>query len=122
MYRINKETQEITVSRGDAITIGLIADNNFKPNDIIRLCIYEQKKPDNVLKTKSITINEETNEAIISLSKEDTSICEITNKPISYWYDITLNPDTTPQTLIGYDLVNGVKKEKLFTILPKGDC
>ena len=53
----------------------------------------------------------------ISLSSTDTRIGEIINKPVDYWYEIELNPDTTPQTIIGYD-ADGPKILKLF---PEGD-
>lgn len=42
----------------------------------------------------------------IQLSEEDTKVFELTDKPVTYWYDIVLN-DTT--TILGYD-DEGAKK------------
>ena len=42
----------------------------------------------------------------IPLTEEDTKSFPLTNKPVTYWYDIVLN-DTT--TVLGYD-DNGAKK------------
>ena len=55
-------------------------------------------------------------EALISLNKEDTTIGDIINTPIDYWYEVQLNPETNPQTIIGYD-ENGAK---IFRLYPEG--
>ena len=64
--------------------------------------------------TKSIEVTEDTNIVDISLSSSDTTIGEMSNKPIEYWYEIQLNRE---QTIIGYD-DNG---PKLFMLYPEGE-
>ena len=59
------------------------------------------------MEAESVTIN---------LTKEDTKIAEIINKPVDYWYEIEMNPDTEPQTIIGYD----EDGEKIFRLYPEG--
>lgn len=34
---------------------------------------------------------------------DETKIGEYISKPKEYWYEIELNPETYPQTIIGYD-------------------
>ena len=53
----------------------------------------------------------------IYLTEEDTKIGEVISKPKDYWYEVELNPDEEPQTIIGYD-EDGAKIFKLF---PEGD-
>jgi hypothetical protein len=50
------------------------------------------------------------------LSKEDTKIGKKVNKPVDYWYEVELNPDTYPQTIVGYD-EDGAK---IFKLYPEG--
>lgn len=113
----------ISVTRGDSMSIALnvtkINMNDgefiFKPGDIIEIAIYEakglNKEP---LLDKEVEINENTNSVDIPLSSSETSIGEMGNKPIDYWYEIQLNRE---QTIIGYD-DNG---PKVFTLYPEGE-
>lgn len=39
------------------------------------------------------------------------------NKPTDFWYEVELNPDTAPQTIIGYDKETGAK---IFRLYPEG--
>ena len=66
---------------------------------------------------KDIKVTEETKHIDIELTKENTKIGEVINKPIEYWYEIELNPDTKPQTVIGYDETG----EKIFVLYPEGN-
>jgi len=43
-------------------------------------------------------------------------IGDVINKPTDYWYEIEINPETKPQTIIGYD-ENG---EKILKLYPEG--
>ena len=63
-----------------------------------------------------MTISDDTATVDITLERVDTKIGEIINKPVDYWYEIELNPDTTPQTLIGYD----DDGPKIFRLFPEG--
>ena len=100
---------KIKITRGDIVSINISAQNGdgsnyiFQIGDIIRFKIYE-KKNYNVLKLqKDINVTEETEYVSIFLDKEETKIDELINKPKEYWYEVELNPDTAPQTIIGYD-------------------
>ena len=59
------------------------------------------------------TAEAEATAVTIFLGKEETTIGEITSKPKDYWYEVELNPETLPQTIIGYD-EDGAKVFKLF--------
>ena len=100
MFKIEGKT--IKINRGDKGIIGLtIPDYQFQVGDIITIGVYEKKGLENNSKLfKSIEVENPCDELEIKLEKEDTSIGEIENKPMTYWYEIELNNETT---IIGYD-------------------
>lgn len=68
----------------------------FEIGDIIKLNIYERNGYDKEpLKTKIIEVEASSDEVLIPMTEEDTTFGEIPNKPVTYWYDITLNDDLT---------------------------
>lgn len=68
----------------------------FQVGDKVKFNIYESKGYDiEPLVSKTIEIETAGYEAEIPLSEEDTTFGDIDNKPITYWYDITLNDDLT---------------------------
>lgn len=123
MFKIDKETKEIKITRGDVGCIKVSALNDdgsnylFKESDVVRLKVFKRKNADDVELTKDVLVTEETEEVLIELTNKDTKIGDIINKPTSYWYEIELNPDIKPQTIIGYDDELGEKK---FTLYPEG--
>lgn len=68
----------------------------FQPGDIIEFKIYEKngynKAP---LKTKIITADTAATSIDIPLTQADTTFSKIENRETTYWYDITLNEDST---------------------------
>lgn len=122
MFRINNSTKMIEVTRGDIadICIGAVGENGtdyiFQVGDIIRLGIYTKKNYNNLQLQKDITILEESTNVVISLTSKNTKIGNITDKYVDYWYEIELNPDTNPQTIIGHD----EKGAKIFRVYPEG--
>ena len=88
----------------------------FKRGDIVRLNVHERNHPDRVVLLKEVEVNSETESVIISLSREDTKIGDLINKPVDYWYEVELNPETTPQTFIGFDNDG----PKIFRLFPEG--
>lgn len=73
----------------------------FQVNDKIKLNVYEKNGyEEEPLMTKEVVILTEAESVTISLNEEDTTFGEISNKPITYWYDITLNGD---QTVVCYN-------------------
>lgn len=122
MFRINEDLS-IYVTRGDAITIDLNAtstDNGeaytFRVGDSVRMKVFEKKGCDCVVLKKDVNVTAEATTVGLALTGEDTKIGEPISKPTDYWYEIELNPDTSPQTIVGYD-ENG---PKLFRLYPEG--
>ena len=115
------EDKTIHLTRGDMAVISVSVkdgdeDYNFSPGDKVRFRILKTKDCETIILQKDIDITEETTVADISLTKEDTKIGDLINKPAKYWYEIELNPDTKPQTIVGYDKDG----PKIFTLYPEG--
>lgn len=122
MVKIDDD-MNIELTRGDIMSFSIKAkdkvgnDYTFQVGDVIRFKVTEKGNVENVLIQKDNEIIEETKEAIISFNHNDTKIGDFINKPVKYWYEVELNPDTLPQTIIGYTTENGAK---IFTLLPEG--
>ncbi len=110
---------KIHLTRGDAAIIEVKAKNSdetdyiFKKDDVVRLNIFKSKDCSSVILTKDVTVNEERLSVDISLTSEDTTIGDLINKPVKYWYEVVLNPGTSEQTIIAYDL-EGPKEFYLY--------
>lgn len=126
MFRIINKVFHVT--RGDAGSFDFqipIKDDNgnvleqytFKVGDVIRFKVFKQGDCGCVEIQKDFIVEEENVTKVkIKLSKEDTKIGTLINEPKEYWYEIELNPETDPQTVIGYD----IEGEKLFILYPEG--
>lgn len=110
MIKYDSFTKQIQINRGDSTTLKINAkDSNgdpytFNVGEKVKFSLTERKNEDNVIFSKTIDVLEEGEYVNISLSSEDTKIGEIINKPVIYWYEIsvlTLNNEV--QTIIGYD-------------------
>ena len=110
MIKYDSFTKQIQINRGDSTTLKISAkDSNgdsytFKVGEKVKLAITERKNEDNVVFSKTITVDTEDTYVNIPITSEDTKIGEIINKPTTYWYEIsvlTLNNEI--QTIIGYD-------------------
>lgn len=123
MFHINQDDKSVHLTRGDVavLEIGTLkADKEpyiFKVGDVVRLTVTEKKRYDLVVLVKDITVENESELVYITLEKNDTKLGEIIHKPKDYWYEIELNPDTIPQTIIGHDL----EGPKVFRLYPEGD-
>ena len=120
MFKVNEDLS-IHVTRGDSAVLGVAADENgtnytFKEGDVVRLKVFEKKNCDEVVLQKDTGANAGAKEVEITLSGEDTKLGKVISKPVDYWYEIELNPDTNPKTLIGYD-EDGAK---VFRVYPEG--
>ena len=120
MFKINTDLS-IEITRGDAATFNVTAQNNgenyvFQAGDIVRFKVFEKKGCDCVVLQKDFPVETAIEEVTISLTEADTKIGDLINKPKDYWYEVELNPDTYPQTIIGYD-ENGAK---IFKLYPEG--
>ena len=120
MFVVNTD-KSMSITRGDAATFWVAAvmngeDYHFKPGDIVRFKVFEKKNCDNVVLKKDFGVAEDLLAVQLYLSGEDTKIGEVISKPTDYWYEVELNPDTHPQTIIGYD-EDGAK---VFKVYPEG--
>lgn len=123
MFTNDASDNTINVTRGDILYFGVGANDKesgdiyiFQPGDIVRMAVYGKKECENVVMQKDFLVESPTESVDIFLDKEETKIGEIINKPTDYWYEIVLNPDEKPQTIMGYD-EDGAK---IFRLYPKG--
>lgn len=117
MFVVNEDAS-IYCTRGDAggfyVQAALKGEPyTFREGDVVRLKVFGKKDCENVVLEKSVTVSEETAQVEMFLDGEDTKFGDVISKPTDYWYEIELNPDTKPQTIIGYD-EDGAKIFKLF--------
>ena len=122
MFQINKEDKSIYVTRGDVVTFSVSAETEkgtytYHKGDTVRFTVYGKKNAKEILLRKDFLVSEETEKVDIVLTESDTKIGDVISKPTDYWYEIELNPHTTPQTIIGYD-DDGAK---VFRLFPEGD-
>jgi hypothetical protein len=117
MFRINEDLS-IACTRGDVAVFSVganIAGQSyvFKSGDVVRFTVYVKKDCSEVVLQKDTTVSEETEAVEIELSSKDTKIGDTISKPVVYWYEVELNPETRPQTIVGYD-EDGAKEFKLY--------
>jgi hypothetical protein len=68
----------------------------FQVGDTIDFVIYEKNGYDRTpMSHKHIEVESTSDSVTIELTGEDTTFGEISNKPTTYWYDITLNDTNT---------------------------
>lgn len=107
MFKV--ENKKIHITRGDVGTIRITTTEpdgtnyTFKVGDVVRFKVFKNKDCKCVEIQKDVIAGEETTEVNVQLSSDETRIGDLINKPITYWYEVELNPDTNCQTLIGYD-------------------
>lgn len=117
MFRTNKDLS-IECTRGDAGVFSVCATINgetytFRADDVVRFTVYGKKDCSDVVLQKDVTVVENTEEVAFLLESEDTKFGDVISKPVDYWYEVELNPNTYPQTIIGYD-GDGAKVFKLY--------
>lgn len=100
MFKITGDTIELT--RGDKAIITLRVSNyTFKQGDVVGFRVYNKGALDkDALIDESIIVAEESEAVAITLSNIVTKIGQMDNKPVVYWYEVSLNDETT---VIGYD-------------------
>ena len=119
MFQIKGKTIHLT--RGDIATLEIKVKNEdgteytFKTNDVIRFKVMKKKDCSSILLQKDVAGVEGTSVDIF-LTSEETKIGDVINKPVTYWYEVELNPETNPQTIIGYD----ESGEKQLILYPEG--
>lgn len=120
MYQVN-EDNSIYVTRGDIVNLAVTAEDDgetylFQPGDVVRIKVFAKKDCETVVLQKDFPVTSVTDTVEIFLDENDTKIGEVISKPVDYWYEIELNPETNPQTIIGYD-EDGTK---VFRLFPEG--
>lgn len=124
MFAISKEDLTIHITRGDnalftvAATIGE-QPYTFRSGDVVRFVVCGKKDYSNVVLQKDFTASEGAAEVEIQLNSEDTKFGGTINKPTEYWYEVELNPETAPQTIIGHTQ-DGAKVFMLYPESVKG--
>lgn len=119
----NIEDTTIKLTRGDAASIEIAMTDNggdtatFHTGDIVRFSVIQRKNHSNILLSKDIVVETESETVTFTFTSEETRLGEVINKPIDYWYEVQVNPDSFAQTIIGYD-DNG---PKIFRLYPEGD-
>lgn len=118
MFVIN-EDKSIYLTRGDACIIKVQAMNKdgsirtLKAGDVVRLKVFDKKGCGCVVLQEDVEAPADTEAVRIILTRDQTKIGDIISKPKDYWYEIELNPETAPQTIVGYD-EDGAKILRLF--------
>lgn len=107
MFTVNDDLS-IYATRGDVVFFGVTAMQGeepyiFKAGDVLRMKVMEKKACDNVVMQKDFVIEAPAERVDIFLGEDDTKFGDIISKPVDYWYEVELNPDTAPQTIIGYN-------------------
>ena len=121
MFSVNEDLS-IYATRGDIVFFSVAAEEDgkpykFQPGDVVRFKVFGKKDAENVVLQRDFPVSEECEEVQIILTKADTKIGEVISKYKDYWYEVILNDDSLPQTIIGYD-EDGAK---LFRLFPEGD-
>lgn len=121
MFVVNDDLS-IYATRGDIVFFSVSALDyeylyKFQPGDIVRMAIYGKKEAEVCVMQKDFPVTEVCEEVFIYLEEEDTKIGDIISKHKDYWYEVVLNPDTAPQTIIGYD----EDGPKLFRLFPESE-
>jgi hypothetical protein len=95
----------------------ILSKLEFVKEDIVRFKVIEKNRCEKVLLKKDVSPQEESTSVLIVLESSETRLGGIINKPVEYWYEIELNPDTPrAQTIIGYDKLG----PKIFRLYPEG--
>ena len=120
MFKVN-EDKSIYLTRGDSIAFTVTASYQgekyiFREDDVVRLRVFDKKGCDRIKLQKDFKPTAGSDGVYITLTGEETKIGEPISKPKDYWYEVELNPDIQPQTIIGYD-EDGAK---VFRLYPEG--
>lgn len=121
MFIVNDDNS-IYATRGDIVFFSVSAEDDgvpyyFEPGDVLRIKIYGRKDAGTVVLQKDFPVLANVEEVEIYLTEEDTKIGDVISKPKDYWYEVELNPESAPQTIIGY----GEDGATVFRLFPEGD-
>lgn len=110
MIKYDSFTKQLQINRGDSTTLKISAkdsngdDYTFSVGERVKLAITERKNEDNVVFSKIVDVDTQGTYVNIPISSSDTKIGDTINKPVIYWYEISLLTNSGEvQTIIGYD-------------------
>ena len=114
----------IEINRGDMLAMTIKANDSngdpyiFKVDDVVRFKIMERNKCENVILQKDVKVTEEMESVPVIIPSEEMRIGDIINKPVDYWYEVELNPDTSSAiTILGYKKKTG---PRILSLTPEG--
>ena len=110
MFR-RDDDNTIHLTRGDICDLPIM--HMFSAGDVIRFKVMKKKDCNTIMLQRDFVCESGTDSYVISLSGDDTKIGEVISKPTDYWYEVELNPDTNPETILGYD-EDGAKILRLY--------
>lgn len=115
------EKNTLLLNRGDTVIFSFSAEKDgvqytFKQGELLRLKVYGRKNADKVFLRKDFPVLTDSAEIKLELTGDETKFGPVISKPTEYWYEIELNPDTIPQTVLGYD----EDGPKIFMLYPEG--
>lgn len=121
MFKIDADLT-IACTRGDAALFFVRATVNdapytFRVDDVVRFSVFEKRDYSRVVLRKEVQVYQETEKVTIELSGKETRIGDVISKPVDYCYEVELNPQTCPQTIIGYDETGA----KIFRLYPESE-
>lgn len=88
----------------------------FSAGDVVRMRIMPAGKPNNVLLQKDFVVETPGDSVMITLTGDETKLDKLINAPVEYWYEMELNPETNPETVVCYDQ----KGPKILKLYPEG--
>lgn len=118
MEETKLEANQLAVNRGSMLSFSIKKKNGdlFKVGDTLRMKVMEKNNVENVVIQKDFTVEQEASLVPIVLLSSETKIGELINRPVDYWYEIELYPETEyTQTILGY-----TDEPVLFTLRPEG--
>lgn len=122
MFVVNEDLS-IYATRGDTVFFKVkakVRDSEeaflFSKGDVLRICITQKKNTAAVMLDKRFAVTEEADSYTILLTGKEMKFGNVTAKAVDFWYEIELNPDTNPQTIVGYD----EDGPKVFRLFPEG--
>ena len=122
MFQIDSDLT-IHLTRGDRATLQAGARDlseegryTFRSGDVVRLTVCEKKDYSKVCFTCEVSPEVGAQVANLVIEPDMTRFGPIIHKPTDFYYEIELNPDTDPHTIIGHDKTG----PKIFKLYPEG--
>lgn len=113
----------LEVTRGDYLPLTITATNKdktpyvFQVDDIVRFSVVEAGNHDSVVIRKDVKVRQECTSVFMEIMSEETRIGPVINEPVTYWFEVEINPDTPKAyTIVGFKKKGGAKK---FILTPE---